>query len=385
MTTPEAPQPTQDAADPGTTQSTAPEEATPEQPAVAQSRYGSRGAPLNRRAPFLVGFTGALGVFLAWILYQALIDLRSILVLIVVSAFLAIGLNPAVTWLQRWRLPRGAAVGVVALAALAFLVGFVFAIAPPIAEQGAKLIDKAPDYIEQLKQNQALGDLNERFDVLDRLSQAVSGDLASGAFGGILGGLGFLASAIFNVLTGFILTLYFLATFDRLKAGAYSLVPASRRPRVRLLGDEMLGRIGKYLSGALAIALIAGAAAFGFASLAGLPYALALALVVALTDLIPQIGATLGAIVVVAVAFTISVPVGISAIIFFVAYQQLENFVIYPQVMKRAVKVSDLAAILSALIGAALLGVVGALLAIPACAAVQLLVREVFLPRQEAS
>lgn len=314
-----------------------------------------------------------------------MIDLRSILVLIVVSAFLAIGLNPAVTWLQRWRLPRGAAVGVVALAALAFLVGFVFAIAPPIAEQGAKLIDKAPDYIEQLKQNQALGDLNERFDVLDRLSQAVSGDLASGAFGGILGGLGFLASAIFNVLTGFILTLYFLATFDRLKAGAYSLVPASRRPRVRLLGDEMLGRIGKYLSGALAIALIAGAAAFGFASLAGLPYALALALVVALTDLIPQIGATLGAIVVVAVAFTISVPVGISAIIFFVAYQQLENFVIYPQVMKRAVKVSDLAAILSALIGAALLGVVGALLAIPACAAVQLLVREVFLPRQEAS
>lgn len=340
---------------------------------------------MNHRAPFFVGFTGALGVFLAWILYQALVDLWSILVLIGVSAFLAIGLNPAVTWLQRHRVPRALAVTVVALATLGFLVGIVFAVGPPIVEQGGQLINKAPDYIEQLKQNQTLNELNERFNVLDRLSEAVSGSFAANAFGGVLGGLGLLASALFNVVTGFVLTLYFLAGFNRLKSGAYSLVPASRRERAERLGDEMLGRIGKYLSGALTIALIAGSAAFGFASITGVPYALALALVVALTDLIPQIGATLGAIVVVAVAFTVSVPVGIAAIVFFIAYQQLENFVIYPQVMKRAVHVSDLAAIVSALLGAALLGVVGALLAIPVCAAVQLLVREVVLPRQEAS
>ncbi|MGH3804780.1 MAG: AI-2E family transporter, partial [Pseudonocardiaceae bacterium] len=326
-----------------------------------------------------MGFTGALGVLLVWVLYQALVDVWSMLVLIGVSAFLAIALNPAVTWMQRWRLPRGLAVAVVALAALGFLVGLVFAIGPPIVDQGGQLIEKAPGYIEDLKNNKTINDLNERFNLIDRLKEAASGDMLSGVFGGVIGGLGILASAVFNILTGFVLTLYFLASFNRLKSGAYKLVPASRRERVQLLGDEMLGRIGKYLSGALAIALIAGVSTLIFAEITDIPYAFALAMVVAITDLIPQIGATLGAVVVSAVAFTVSVPVGIAAIVFFIAYQQVENFLIYPKVMKRAVNVSDLAAIVSALIGAALLGVVGALLAIPVCAAVQLLVREVFL------
>jgi predicted PurR-regulated permease PerM len=203
------------------------------------------------------------------------------------------------------------------------------------------------------------------------------------ALGGVLGGLGLVFGTIFNVLTALLLTVYFLAAFDRLKAGAYRLVPATRRERTQALGDEILRKVGAYIGGALFIALCAGLSSFAFLLIAGVAYPAALAVVVAICDLIPQIGAMLGAAVVTVVGFATSIEIGIAAVVFFVLYQQLENWIIYPRVMSRAVRVTDLAAIISALLGGALLGVVGALIAIPACAAVQLIVREVFMPRQQ--
>jgi predicted PurR-regulated permease PerM len=183
-------------------------------------------------------------------------------------------------------------------------------------------------------------------------------------------------------LTVLVLTIYFMATFDRIRSGAYALVPASRRERVRLIGDEILAKVGAYMVGALAIAVLAGASAFVFALVAGLAYPFALAVVVAICDLIPQVGATLGAVVISVVGFAHSLPVGIACVVFFVIYQQVENYLIYPKVMRRSVRVSDVAAIVAALLGVALFGVVGALVAIPAVAAIQLIMREVVLPRQ---
>ena len=348
------------------------------------SRFGTRGKPLDRYSPFFVGFSGALGVLAAWAVYQAVLSVWSILLLILVAGFLAIGLNPAVVRLQGWGLRRGFAVGVVGLAAIAFVAGMVFALAPPILEQGDGLSTALPGYIDDLKQNKVLNDLNQRFDLLDRMKGAATGENASKAVGGVLGGVGIVLGTLFNIVTGMILMFYFLAAFDRLKAGAYQLVPASRRERAELLGNEMLARVGNYLSGAVIIAAIAGISSFAFMWITDIPYPFALALVVAILDLIPQVGATLGAVVVVIVAFFVSVPVGIAALVFFVAYQQLENWIIYPWVMRRSVNVSDLAAIVSVLLGASLLGIVGALLAIPICAAVQLIVREVVFPRQNA-
>ena len=118
------------------------------------------------------------------------------------------------------------------------------------------------------------------------------------AFGGVVGGAKLVFGTIFNVLTVLVLTIYFMAAFDRIKEGAYALVPASRRNRVRLLTDEILTKVGAYMVGALAIAVLAGASTFVFALILGLAYPFALAVVVAVFDLIPQIGATLGAIIV---------------------------------------------------------------------------------------
>jgi predicted PurR-regulated permease PerM len=354
-------------------------------PAPPASRFGLPGRPLDRYSPLLMGFTAALGVFAAWTVYQAVLSIWTIVVLIIVAGFLAIGLNPAVVRLQGWGLKRWLAVSVVGLLFVAVVAGLILALAPPIVRQGSDLAGNLPSYIEKLQNNAALKDLDAQFRIIDKLQAAATGENATNALGGVLGGVGLVLGTVFNVVTAIILMFYFLAAFDRLRAGSYRLIPASRRSRAQLLGDEMLARVGAYLSGAVVIAVIAGLSSFVFMQVTGIPYAFALALFVALLDLIPQVGATLGAVVVVIVAFFVSVPAGIAAIVFFVAYQQLENWIIYPRVMRRSVNVTDLAAIVSVLIGASLLGVIGALLAIPVCAAAQLIVREVVFPRQDAS
>jgi predicted PurR-regulated permease PerM len=345
-------------------------------------RFGQPGPPLGR-SPFFVGLTGGLGLVLAYASFLAIQNALSILVLIFIALFLAIGLNPAVERLQQVGLPRGMAVAAVGLGTLLLFCGGLFALVPPLISQTNELVKNLPDAIDALKRSQALRDLNNQYNLIDRLKSAATTDNLTTAVGGVLGGAQFVFGALFNVLTVFVLTMYFMSGFSRLKDGAYKLVPASRRERIRLIGDEILAKVGAYMVGALAIALVAGASTYIFLLICGVAYPFALAVVVAICDLIPQIGATLGAVVVTVVGFATTVPIGIAAVIFFIVYQQIENFLIYPKVMRRSVKVSDLAAIVAALLGVSLLGVVGALIAIPAVAAVQLIVREVFLPRQQ--
>jgi len=356
-----------------------PEPAPEEDPS---GRFGRIGRPLSR-SPFVVGFVGGLGVLLAYTAYLAIRNAASILVLIFIALFLAIGLNPAVVRLQKWGLPRGLAVAIVGLGTVLLFCGGLFALVPPLISQTGEFAGELPGYIEDLKRNRTLNDLNERYDVIDRARSAVNPGTLGLAVGGVLGGAKLLFGTIFNVLTVFVLTIYFMAAFERLKAGALRLVPASRRDRVERITEEILSKVGAYMVGALSIAVVAGVTTYVFLLIMGVAFPFALAVVVAICDLIPQIGATLGAIVVIIAGFATSVTVGVVAAIFFVLYQQLENYIIYPTVMRRSVKVSDLAAIIAALLGVALLGVIGALIAIPAVAAIQLIVREVVIPRQK--
>ncbi|HYN95344.1 MAG TPA: AI-2E family transporter [Pilimelia sp.] len=344
--------------------------------------FGRPGRPLSRN-PFVVGFVGGLGALLAYATYLAVRSATSMLVLIFIALFLAVALNPAVRRLQGWGLSRGVAVMIVGFGTVLVFCGGLFALVPPIITQSSEFTAELPEYIQDLKSNSTLNELNDRFDIIDKVTAAANGQNATRLFGGVLGGARLVFGTLFNVFTVFVLTLYFMAAFERLKTGAYRLVPASRRPRVELLGDEILGKVGAYMVGALAIALVAGTSTFIFLWICGVAYKFALAFVVAICDLIPQIGATLGAIVVSVVCFATSIPVGIAAVVFFVIYQQVENYIIYPRVMRRSVHVTDLAAIVAALLGVALLGVIGALIAIPTVAAIQLVVREVVLPRQE--
>jgi predicted PurR-regulated permease PerM len=373
---PERPEP--ERAAPAADVGEAPEEPVP----PPTGKFGPLGRPLGRNA-FVTGFVFGLGVLLAYAAYLAVQNAAGVLLLIFIALFLAVGLNPAVVRLRRWGLPHGLAVATVALGIILLLCGGLFALVPPVVNESTEVIDNLPGYVDQLNNNPTIRDLNERYDIIQRASSAVTPQNITRALGGVLGGASLVFGTVFRVLTVLVLTIYFMAAFDRMKEGAYQLVPASRRQRVRLISDEILAKVGAYMVGALAVAILAGTSTYIFLIITGVAYPFALAVVVAVCDLIPQIGATLGAIVVSVVGFANSLPVGIACVIFFIVYQQVENYLIYPKVMRRSVEVSDVSAIVAALLGVALFGVIGALVAIPAVAAIQLILREVVVPRQQ--
>lgn len=350
----------------------------------ADNPFGRLGRPMNRLSPFRIGFTGAVGVGMAYLLYLALVSAKSVLVLVLVAAFLAIGLNPTVTRLQRMGMRRGGAVGIVFLGVVAFFVAVGYAVLPPVVTQVANFVEAVPGYVRDLQENRTIKDLDGRFGLVDRLNDYVTTDLGGQVAGNVVSIGQRLASIVFKGLTILILTLYFLSSFNSIKDTLYRLVPRSRRARVMLIGDEVLGRVGGYVAGAFVIALIAGTATLVWVSALGIQYPLALALIVAVTDIIPLIGATIGAVIVTAVSFFEGVTTGIATGIFFLVYQQIENYLVYPRVMSRSVDVNPAAAIVGALIGGTLLGFVGALLAVPVTAALQLILREVLVPRQDA-
>ncbi len=357
---------------------------TDRRPSSDPEPFGHPGRPLGRNQPFYLGFVGAIGVFVAWFLMQALVQARAVIVLIVVAMFLAVGLNPTVEWLMRRGMRRPFAVVAVFMLFLVGFSAFSVAVVPPVVQQSQEFIAQAPAFIDDLQQSRRFDRLNENFGVLDNARRYLtSDDLGSRLFGGILGVGKLVLGAVFSTLTVLILTLYFLASLPSIKRQAYLLVPATRRERFALLGDEVLIRIGGYVSGAFIVASIAGASSYVFLTIVAVPYALALSLLVGLLALIPMVGATLGAVIASLIAFAHGgATVGIACLVFYGLYQQVENYYIYPRVMRRAVDVPAAATIMAALVGGALLGVVGALLAIPTAAAVMLIVREVLIPRQ---
>ncbi len=347
-------------------------------------QFGRLGRPLRRDSPFMLGFLGAMGVFAAYFLTQAVAQARSVIVLIAVALFLAIGLNPAVEWLAARGMRRGFAVGVVFIVVIGAFVGFGFAVVPPLVEQSNTFAKDLPGYLDDLRRNGTVRRLDNQYDIIAKAKDYVdSGKLGVKLFGGIVGVGRIVVSALFSALSLLIMTLYFLAALPSMKRQAYRLVPATRRERVTLLTDEVLVRIGGFVSGALTVAFIAGLSSYIFLLVLGLPYALALAVLIAILDLVPLVGATVGAVAVSAIAFTQSTVVGVSCIVFYIAYQQLENYVVYPRVMRRAVDVPAPVTVVAVLLGGALLGVVGALLAIPVAAAVLLVIRQVAIPRMD--
>ncbi|WP_242614553.1 AI-2E family transporter [Actinomadura roseirufa] len=347
--------------------------------------FGRPGEPLGRAHPFVFGFTAALGVITAWMLVKAATNAKSVIVMIVVAMFLAVGLNPAVERLRRFGLPRGLAVGAVFMGVLLFFAGFVASLVQPISEQVTELQKNIPDYVTKLQHNERLAEWDKRYGLLDRAEKTVNSKGFQDTLTDLATGIGKLAvNGIFQSITILILTLYFLGSLPQIKTFFYQLAPRSRRARVALLGDEILDRIGGYVAGQFTIAFIAGVTSYIFLEIMGVKYALALALIVAVTDLIPLVGATIGAVIACLVAFlTGTVTEGVICVVFYVVYQQVENYLVYPRVMKRTVDVQPAVTIVAALIGAALLGVVGALLAIPTAAAISLIIREVLMPRQE--
>jgi predicted PurR-regulated permease PerM len=348
---------------------------TPERP------LGTRGKPFDHRSPFLIGMAAAAGVAVTYGLAQVLLSIRGILILIGLALFLAVGLEPAVSWLVARRFPRWAAVTTVFVVALAAVGGVLAATIPVLVDQATQLVQRAPDYLAQANDHSAIfGRLNDRIHFQQRLEQALSGR-ESILVGELLGA----SHAVFNALASFVilvvLTVYFLADLPRIRAVGYRLVPASRRPRAILLGDEITAKVGSYVLGNLLVSVIAGILTYAWLLILGVPYALLLSIMVAILDLIPVIGTILAGIITSLVALTVSLPVCLATVGFFVIYRLVENYLLIPKIIGGVLKVPALVTVVAVIVGGALLGVVGAVIAIPVAAALQLLVREMLLPR----
>jgi predicted PurR-regulated permease PerM len=317
----------------------------------------------------------AAGVLLVLGGARVLLAIGDILVLVLVSLILALGFQPSVVWLERRGLSRGRAVGLGLLAGAILIGAFLALVLPGVIRQVVELARAAPEYIERAtRESGFLADLNERFDLEARIQ-----DLGSEAPETVLGLVGSFAGLVINSLTVLVLTIYFTVNLPRMRAGVARLLGRQDREEFEGIYDQSIRRVGGYVQGNLLISAIAGITSFVALLIIGVPFAAALAFLVAILDLIPSIGATLGAAMAAVVAAFAGLPEFIATVAFFIVYQQVENYVIQPRVMGRTVETSTGVVILAVLIGGALLGVVGALLAIPTAAIIKVVFDELVL------
>ena len=305
-------------------------------------------------------------------------SVRNILLLVLVATVLAVGLDPQVRWLQRRRVSRAWAVTIIGLLGVGFLALFAWLVIPQAVRQAQELARDFPSYLDRLRTSTGtLGTIEAKYDLTERLQQASSRlpDLAIGKIPSVTAGAG---SVIVNTLTVVVLTIYFLLGLERGHAAGQRIVAGEHADRNSRILDESLERIGGYVSGNIFISIIAGTLAFVVLEILGVPFAAALAVWVAIADLIPGVGAMLGAVVCVIVALFSSVGDGIAVAIYFIVYQRVENYVILPRVMTKAIDLSAPAVIITLLIGSSLAGLAGALIALPIAAALKVIVRELW-------
>jgi predicted PurR-regulated permease PerM len=350
--------------------------------------FGVPGRPMANSGPFYFGFVFATGALVAYYLLQLVGHLSQVLTLIGVALFIAMGLDPVVRFLQRRGVSRGRSVAVVFLLLIFVVSAFMAAVLPSLIKELTDFGNSLPDTVDNLQNSDFFRRLDEDYGVVTNASEQIrqrvtNGETVAQVFGGVLGAGRAVLSGFFSTITVLVLTLYFLASLPSMLDSVFKLVPASRRPRSRALGDEIVRRIGGYVAGQTVVAFINGVLTFAILMFLGLPYASVIAVLVFLLGLIPLIGATIGAVIVTLVGFTDSWQVALGLAIYYIVYQQIENYVIAPRVMARTVSVPGSIALIAALAGGSLLGILGALVAIPLAAGLLLIVQEVVLPRQE--
>ncbi|MCW2929563.1 MAG: hypothetical protein JWM19_525 [Actinomycetia bacterium] len=350
-----------------------------------EGAFGKPGRPLNPRSPFMIGVKATAGVITVIALVELLLKARSVLILIGLAFFIAAGLDPVVLWLTRHGLKRWMAVIIVLLALLALVGGFIAAAIPPVASQTTALIKDLPHYAQQLQNhNSTLGKLNDKYHVQQRVSSLLSSK-GSELVGGVIGAGQIVISTVSSLVLVGVMTIYFLAGMPQAKLFLYRMVPHSRRPRAILLGDEIFTKVGGYVLGNVITSFIAGFGTFLWMLAFGIPYPALLGLLVFLLDLIPVIGSTVGGAIVTLVALTVSLPAAIATLAFYVAYRLAEDYLLVPRIIGRTVKVPALAGMIAIVLGGVVMGIIGALIALPVAAAIQLLLEEITFHRLDNS
>jgi predicted PurR-regulated permease PerM len=330
-----------------------------------------------------------LGLIVAvWALLHVIASARSVVVYILIAIFLALAINPLVAWLMRRGVrSRGLASGGACLLVLIAIAAIGYAFIPTLVDNVNNFVDAVPGYVHDLTKGKGrLGFLETKYHVVERLERYVKHGGAKKLLG-LSGAAISVTRGVLNFIVGSV-TVAFLTFFMLLEGPTwmdrfYGLLPPESQPRWRAVGHGIYRQVGGYVTGNLAISLIAGSLATFVLLLLGVPFAVALGLLVGLLDLIPLVGATLAAIIVVAVGFLHSVLAGVVLIVFFIVYQQIENHVLQPLVYNRTVALSPLAILISVLVGAELGGVLGALAAIPVAGALQVLILDFLRARRE--
>ena len=332
-----------------------------------------------------------LGIVLATLAILAFVYLAwHIITWILVAIFLALALNPAVEKFERRGMRRGYASATVFLLALAAIVGLGFLVLPPLVRQVTDFIEAVPDLVDDLVAGRgALGFLQRDYHIVDRIRAAIEDNGVGGVLGVTAPAIA-VAQSLFSVIIGSVaiafLTYFMLLDGPRMVERFYAVLPESARPRWQRVGHEIYRTVGGYVTGNILISVIAGVAAMVALFAVGSSYSVALAVVVAILDLVPLAGATMAAVIVSTVVFVeLGWVRGVIIIVFFLLYQQLENHVLQPIIYGRTVQLSPLIVLISVLIGAELAGILGALAAIPVAGIIQAIGREILRYRSEAS
>ncbi len=315
--------------------------------------------------------------------------LRKPLSWLVIAAFLAVAVSGPVALLSRW-VPRGLAIGTVYLGLIMIPVVLAALFIPPLVSQAEDLANNVPEYAQDVEdfvnENETLRGLNEDYDIVTKLQEeaeklpAKIGDAAS-----ILSDIGVgLVNSIFALVTILILSIFMVSSGGRWVERFVGAQDEPHQERMRRALNAMASAIGNYVGGALIQATLAAVAAFIVLSILGAPFAGPLALIIFFGDLIPVVGATIAAFVVGIVMIFVNFPVGLIVwIVYAIVYQQVENYVIQPRIQGRAVQVEPMVILIAVLFGSTLFGVIGALLAIPAAASIQIAIREILDYRRQ--
>jgi predicted PurR-regulated permease PerM len=334
------------------------------------------------RSVFVI-LSGGLAFLVAVLLFW---KLRRIVGLIVIAAFFATILNPIVDALTRLKMRRGVATSIVFLLGVAAFAGLVYTFVRPIYDAGQSFARDVPGFVERARNGEGrVGELIKRYNIDEKVAENAPKlqEALSNAGGPAVRTAQRVASGLLALLTIMVLSFLMLLEAPAIIGAFLALLSPRHSVQVRRIGQDVARAVTGYMAGNLLISVIAGTVTWIFLTIVHVPFAGVLGLWVGFADLLPLVGATIGAIPTIAIAFLHSTGSGIAMVIFYIVYQQIENHILQPVVMSRTVNLNPLLVLLSVLVGVELAGFVGALLAIPAAGAIQVIVRDLWDERQQ--
>ena len=345
---------------------------------------------------FRIGLLGTLGVGVGLLILTSIANLSTIITYIGAALFLALGLDPAISWLERRGFPRWAAILIVMTGVGLLVAALVLAVVPIIVEQVSQFVEEIPRIVELVSSQQWIDTLKEQFpqirvdEIVEQVTTGLTDfvtnpDKLSELAGGVLLVAVAIGSGVFAVIIVFILMLYFTGSLNAMKRATYQLVPASKRERFADLTEQITQSVGRFVLGQASLAAVNGVLSFIFLSIINAPFPAVLAFLAFLFSLVPLVGTLTGSVIIVLVCLIPGLGSPLTALvaaIYYIIYMQVEAYVLSPRIMNRAVKIPSALVVIAALAGGALGGILGALVAIPVAAAGLLIIKQVVIPRQ---